>query len=184
MNKPHDRILADIKKEFYTYRNGIVADALRKQGSPYKFIFGLNLPQLTEIAAHLEQSVEFAKLMLNNYTTRESQILASLILPKGIVDLRFALEWISKCKSQEAIDIFCLKQLSDKNLISKITDECCNSESDLMRYAALRLMFKILPDNTQYAKQYAAKELTKNNQLTRLAAMQLINEISFIEEED
>ena len=31
-------------------RNGIVADTLRKAGSPYRIIFGLNLPQISEIA--------------------------------------------------------------------------------------------------------------------------------------
>ncbi len=183
MNTDNDIILSGIKREFFAYRNGIVADALRKQGSPYKFIFGLNIPQLTEIASHITPSVKTAQLLLENDNTRESQLLASFVLPKGIAVVSFALNWIKLCRSQEAVDIFCLKQLVDKKLISEVTESCCNSEVDLARYTALRLMLKTLPDNMEQAKQFAQKEITKNNQLTRLAAMQLINEINFIEEE-
>ena len=42
--------LQQIKSRFMAMRNGIVADALRKGGMPHKVIFGLNVPQLSEIA--------------------------------------------------------------------------------------------------------------------------------------
>ena len=40
-------MLKEIKHQFMAFRNGIVADALRKAGYDYKVIFGLQLPQLT-----------------------------------------------------------------------------------------------------------------------------------------
>lgn len=40
-----------------TYRNGIVADVLRRGGlTCYDIIFGLNIPQIKEIAGHLRAS--------------------------------------------------------------------------------------------------------------------------------
>ena len=42
--------IQEIKKEFFTFRNGFLADTLRKAGMPYAVIFGLNVPQLGDIA--------------------------------------------------------------------------------------------------------------------------------------
>ena len=39
-----------IKRRFFAMRNGIIADTLRKAGLDYRMIFGLNLPQITDIA--------------------------------------------------------------------------------------------------------------------------------------
>ena len=39
-----------IKRRFFAMRNGIIADTLRKAGLDYRMIFGLNLPQVVEIA--------------------------------------------------------------------------------------------------------------------------------------
>ena len=48
--------LQNIKRRFFALRNGVIADTLRRAGSPFKIIFGLNLPQLAEIAAELGYS--------------------------------------------------------------------------------------------------------------------------------
>lgn len=37
-------MIAEIKKEFFTYRNGMLADTLRRYGMPHKVIFGLEVP--------------------------------------------------------------------------------------------------------------------------------------------
>ena len=42
--------LKDIKQQFFTYRNGMLADRLREAGDCHKVIFGLNLPQIVDIA--------------------------------------------------------------------------------------------------------------------------------------
>lgn len=50
-----------IKRRFFAMRNGIVADTIRKVGFDYRMIFGLNLPQLKDIAAELPHTVELAQ---------------------------------------------------------------------------------------------------------------------------
>ena len=44
--------IRQIKSDFFSLRNGEIADTLRKAGSPYKIIFGLQMPQLEQIAKH------------------------------------------------------------------------------------------------------------------------------------
>lgn len=183
MEKHHDTILAEIKREFYTFRNGIVTDALRKQGSPYKFIFGLNLPQISEIALRYDKSAELGMLLLGNATTRESQLMAAMVYPDGLITTESALKWIGRCVSQEAVDVFCLKQLRDKTLANEIISLGKDSDNDLTRYAVLRLIFRNLPDNMDEAELYAKKELGKDCPVTRFASNQLINEIAFIKSE-
>ena len=57
-----------------------------------------------------------------------------------------------------------------------------DSESDMIRYAALRLMFNLLPKNVNETKSYAAKELQREKQATQYIARALLDEIEFITE--
>lgn len=76
-----------VKHLFMTYRNGIIADSLRKAGMPYRVIFGLQLPQIRQIATDLkaclseETLTELARTLWLDCNVRESRILAMAIFP-------------------------------------------------------------------------------------------------------
>ena len=54
--------IREIKHLFMTYRNGAVADSLRQAGiTCYRIVFGLNVPQIAEIARRNEKSMELAE---------------------------------------------------------------------------------------------------------------------------
>lgn len=69
-----------------TYRNGIVADTLRKAGYPQGVIFGLNLPQLAEISNRLKglhspaELAELATALWSDKNVREARLLAAYLL--------------------------------------------------------------------------------------------------------
>lgn len=78
-------LLQPIKQEFMVYRNGIVADTLRKAGYPQGVIFGLNLPQLTMIARRLKEHsagelADTARELWADKNVRESRLLAAYLL--------------------------------------------------------------------------------------------------------
>ena len=50
-----------VKRAFFAMRNGVIADTLRRAGSPFKIIFGLNLPQISEIAARTPHTAGLAE---------------------------------------------------------------------------------------------------------------------------
>lgn len=52
--------LQHVKRRFFAMRNGVIADTYRRAGSPFRIIFGLNLPQITEIAAEFAPDSELA----------------------------------------------------------------------------------------------------------------------------
>lgn len=71
-----------VKHEFMAYRNGIVSDTLRKAGMPYSVIFGLQLPQLTQIAKGIGKSEAIADYLWDDKGVRESRLLASYVYQK------------------------------------------------------------------------------------------------------
>lgn len=102
-------MLNDIKKSFFTFRNGIVADTLRKAGMPYKVIFGLQIPQLAGIARSLSPSMELAEQLWNDREVRESRILASYLFPVEEINLDKALNLARDVRTQEEADMLAFR---------------------------------------------------------------------------
>ena len=66
-----------------TYRNGIIADTLRSAGWTHSVIFGLNLPQITDIARQQPApDVDLALELWNDRNVRESRLITPFLLPK------------------------------------------------------------------------------------------------------
>jgi len=132
--------MQQIKHQFYAMRNGAIADNMRRQGAPYRIIFGVNLPQLNEIARNTAKSAEMAEALWNNTSTRESMLLAPMIYP--------------------------------------------HEQYDMVRYTALRLMFNLLPNRITEVKAYAESEMQHGCNLTASVCRPLLDEISFLEEDN
>ena len=88
--------LQSIKKDFFVFRNGIVADTLRKAGMPHKVIFGLQIPQIAAIAKALTPSSELAEALWNDSEVRESRILATYLFPVDEMSLLKRLHFASE----------------------------------------------------------------------------------------
>ena len=104
-------MLKDIKHEFLAYRNGIVADTLRKAGFPHKIIFGLQLPQLSEIAGRQTPSLELANALWSDNEVRESRLLACYLFPRDEVAEEMALDLANSVRTNEEADILTFRLL-------------------------------------------------------------------------
>ena len=131
--------LQAIKHRFYAMRNGIVADTLRRAGAEYRVIFGVNLPQLKEIASDIGYDAGLARELWANVSTRESVLLAPMIMPVEEFTIDEARRWVASAPSVEAVDVLCLRLLGRMPFAAQIADECLVSDSRLMQYAAMRL---------------------------------------------
>lgn len=161
-------------------RNGVIADTLRNAGSPYRVIFGLNLPQLTEIAREITHAVETAEGLIENVDSRECQLLAPMVYPAEALTVEAAEKWIKGLRSQEAADILCMKLLRHTPYVAQLIDSFMSSPNDLERYTALRLMFYFISNNVEKAKEIATAEFNRNNPVTKAIAYSILDEISFI----
>lgn len=141
------KIINNIKKSFYTYRNGIVADILRKAGNPHTVIFGLQLPQIKIISDNLIESLnddqvkEIGLLLWDDNEVRESRILACRLL-KERVTYDEALEMAHSIRNREEADLLTfyvlkyLPKLSDllKAIELETDEKSCGTEYNLTIY--------------------------------------------------
>lgn len=163
-------------------RNGVVADALRRRNPAYRVIFGLNLPQLAEIAAGVGEDADFARELHADTRTRESQLLAPMVFPAGEMDEREALEWMGAVTDTEVADVMCHRLLRRLPCARALAIAGVGSESEMMRYTGLRLWRNLLPGLADEAEECARRELARGCQLTKGLALNIIDEIEFIRE--
>jgi 3-methyladenine DNA glycosylase AlkD len=105
-----DETIREIKHQFMAFRNGIIADTLRKAGYPYSVIFGLNLPQLSQIAKDLDHNIKLASTLWQDKNVRESRLLATYLFPTDI-DEATACELIDTLQTNEEADMLAFRLL-------------------------------------------------------------------------
>lgn len=158
-----------LKRRLYAMRNGIVADSMRHAGCPYRLIFGLNLPQLTEIAAVTGKSAEMAESLWNDSDLRESALIAPMIYPVEALTPEKALEIARKSRWVEDADIISHRLLSRTPFAAETAETLAADPDRLMRYLALRIMMRLAPQMPERAAAMARAELARTDALTSLA---------------
>lgn len=174
-----------LKRRFFAMRNGLLADQLRRAGSPFRIIFGLNVIQIKEIAADYGHDASMAAKLWANATTRESMLMAPMLWRSEDFT---ADELVALCGSSphaEVSDMLCHRLLRGRCDAPAIVDKLAASELPLMRYTALRLALAMLGDGmaAERAAELAANELAANEPLTRALAMMLKDSAEFLLEE-
>lgn len=124
--------LREIKQRFFAFRNGILADALRKQ-YPYGVIFGLQIPQIAEIARSLTPSLDLARSLWADENVRESRILATYLFPPEETDMATALSLASAIKTVEEADMLAFRLLKRLPFASQLR-EAMESRNDISEY--------------------------------------------------
>lgn len=127
-----EEYLRNSHQYFFTYRNGLTADVLRRGGAPYKTIFGLQLPQLAPLAAQLRElpddfRMELAE-KLRNEDTRESRLLAYWIMVPERVGMDMALRYSAEVRCREEADMIAFRLLRHLGYSSELLAELRRSE--------------------------------------------------------
>lgn len=167
---------AAVKRSFFTYRNGVVADVMRRGGSPYRIIFGLTLAQVADIACGIGRDHELARELWFADDVRESAMLAPMLADPDVFGCDDAIEWVAVVKSVEIADILALKLLRKTNCLNDVVSVLCREEQDdLRRYVGLRAAFGMLVEYPEQVRAYAQNELMRNSRLTAPVARQLLD---------
>lgn len=132
-----------VKRRFFALRNGILADTLRKAGSPYRFIFGLNLPQLMDLAGEIGKDNELADQLHANGTTRCSRLLAPMVHHRNSLDPEKASQWLNDVLSHEEADVLCNQLIRHQPYAMELVEPLLTSELELPQYTGLRLLASI-----------------------------------------
>lgn len=162
---PEFNAMQRVKRRFFAMRNGDLAAQMVSHGARYKINFGLNLPQISEIArdflpggreyeeitagaehgaGHAFDSADFARRLRDNVTTRESMLIAPMLFPVEMLAFEEALEWAKSVPTPEIADVLCLKLLRRSDEAAAVVKRLMESDVDLHRYTALRLALNLL----------------------------------------
>lgn len=126
-----------LKQRFLAMRNGVIADTLRQAGMPYKVIFGLNVPQLAEIARSVISDREvLAQQLWDDREVRESRLLACWLFDTAIMPRKRARQLMEDVRTREEADILAFRALRNLPYASELVDELAGSSNPLTAYAA------------------------------------------------
>lgn len=172
--------LQKIKREFFALRNGVIADTLRRAGSPFRIIFGLNMPQITGIATEVGYDIDMAHLLWANTSTRESMLLAPMLLDPSAVTAGEAKNMVGQSPSAEVTDVLCHSLLRKMPDAFGIACALAGEEGGMQRYAAMRLLWRYIQSDTERVLAMARKEMARKDDFTLAPARQIVDEIDFI----
>lgn len=179
---PDNTPLQNVKQRFFALRNGMLADRLRQSGAPYSIIFGLNLPQLHEVAATFGTDSELAETLWANKTTRESRLLAPMLAARSAFSPDDARRWLSSLTGgTEEVDVLCHELVRHLDCATDLIDELKDAPEAIKRYVALRLTFSKIADNPAKARNIAIAEMERNEPITHAVAKQLADEVDFMQ---
>lgn len=107
----------EIRQRFMAMRNGVVADTLRKAGAPHDVIFGLNVPQLSDIACEVKSSADacgvrtIAEELWADTRCREGRLLACWLFDPGDYDVEAALRLVGALITREEAEMLAFRLL-------------------------------------------------------------------------
>lgn len=164
--------MQQLKRSLYAMRNGVVADSLRKAGCPHRIVFGLNLPQLTEIAYQYAPDEHLAEELWRDTALRESALLAPMLYPLEKLTFDKAWKLVMTTVWHEDADILCFKLLRHADFAPELAEKLAACDiSRMARYTGLRLYFSLVSREPQKALAAAQNELQRPDALTGLASM-------------
>lgn len=147
-----------VKRRFFAMRNGVIADTLRSAGLPYKVIFGLNLPQIVEIASESPHTAELAEALWANNTTRESMLMAPMLADPTTFSIEDARRWLDTVPTAEVADILCHRLLRRTPYAWDLAESLIDSPiAPFDTYVALRLAFNLVSTAPERALAVAGK---------------------------
>lgn len=143
--------LREIRKEFFAFRNGIIADKLRKAGDPHSIIMGCLLVDVQGIASRLRESINsddqlatIATELWNDTNSRECRLAAPMLYPTELMTLELALQWCHTVETVEVADTLCHKLLRHLDGSDALFRHLIVDEKPLIKYTGYRLLLNLL----------------------------------------
>ena len=137
-------MIREVKKEFFAYRNGIIAEQLRAAGDPHTMIMGCQLTDVIAIAEHYEKSAELAQALWNDVNHRECRMAATMLYPTENFDIETAVAWCQNVESVEIADVLCHRLLRHLPYAVELWKQLLTCDKKLVRYTAWRLLLNLL----------------------------------------
>ena len=151
MNTEIQDTLREIRKEFFAFRNGIVADKLRKAGDPHSMIMGCLLVDVSAIAQRYREAINdvevlkaVAQELWDDTNSRECRLAAPMFYPAEEMNLDQALQWCQTVENVEVADNLCHKLLRHIADADSLFRQLIVEDQPLLKYTGYRLLLNLL----------------------------------------
>ena len=141
----------EIRKEFFAFRNGIVADKLRKAGDPHTMIMGCLLVDVQAIVQRQREAIDDAETLKalalelwNDTNSRECRLAAPMLYPAELMTLEQAQQWCLSVETVEVADNLCHKLLRHIAEADALFRQLIADERPLVKYTGYRLLLNLL----------------------------------------
>lgn len=119
----NDEIIKEIKKNFFSLRNGSLADSIKKMYKPGKIVMGLNLPQLAELSKQYNKNSDLGFKLWGEKNNRESRLFALYMIDPKDVTFERARDMILDVDSYEEGDLLPFKLLRYLTFATELYEE-------------------------------------------------------------
>ena len=147
----HDNPVRALRKAFFAYRNGIVADKLRNAGDPHAMIMGCLLADIIDITGRAradigndDELMAIAQELWNDTNSRECRLAAPMLFPPQRMTQEMALQWCSSVETTEISDNLCHKLLRNMPHAAELFPELIAQERVLTKHTGYRLLLNLL----------------------------------------
>lgn len=151
MNTEIQDTLREIRKEFFAFRNGIVADKLRKAGDPHGMIMGCLLVDVSAIAQRCREAINdvedlkaVAQELWNDTNSRECRLAAPMLYPAEEMTLDLAVQWCQTVETVEVADNLCHKLLRHIADADSLFRQLIVDDQPMLKYTGYRLLLNLL----------------------------------------
>lgn len=134
----------EIRKEFFVYRNGIIAEQLRAAGDTHTMIMGCQLADIIAITSRYEKNAALAQDLWDDVNHRECRMAATMLYPIEEFDIDTAITWCQSVESVEIADVLCHRLLRHLPYADKLWEQLLTCDKKLVRYTAWRLLLNLL----------------------------------------
>lgn len=137
-------MLQTLKKQFFAYRNGMLAQQLRDAGDPHTIIMGCQLVDIVAITSSYRKDSQLAQALWKESQHRECRMAAPMLYPVEEFTMNNALDWCSGLECTEIADVLCHRLLRHVPFATQLWQTLSKSDQFLPRYAAWRLLLNLL----------------------------------------
>ena len=141
----------EIRKEFFAFRNGIIASKLRNAGDPHAIIMGCLLVDIVGITdrarAAIGYEVDLANLaqeLWNDTNSRECRLAAPMLFPSEMMSSQLALTWCRDIETTEVADNLCHKLLRHIADSQEVMTQLIAQDDTMAKYTGYRLMLNLI----------------------------------------
>lgn len=140
-----------MRKEFFAFRNGIVADKLRKAGDPHSMVMGCLLVDIQAIARRISEAVNdktllavIAQELWSDTNSRECRLAAPMLYPAEEMSAEQAMQWCETVETVEIADNLCHKLLRNIPEADALFRQLVANEKPLVKYTGYRLVLNLM----------------------------------------